>query len=158
MSIVAAALAGVAGLSSGSLAVGPSWSYFAGGDAAFLAIAANGTLERAVTEGRVGNRANNGDWEQGIWEFGAVGTPKATAQQVITSGTSVKSSVAWNGVDTVSYTFGGQTISWNAVAGTFTDIFIRTRAAENASTELTNMASTSTTRPSSTSPLATCRR
>lgn len=112
----------------------------AGGDAEFLALSNNGTLERAVGEGRIGNNAGNGTWEQAIWELGGVGNPVAQAQLAsFTSGTSVPFSISFDGASTVSYAFGPSTLSWNLIAGPFTDIFLRVRATSTSSAVLSNL-------------------
>ncbi|MBX3386421.1 MAG: hypothetical protein KF768_07610 [Phycisphaeraceae bacterium] len=132
--------AAVAVLASGSalsaaLIVAP----FPGGDAGFNALTNNGTLERAVAEGRIGNALTTGTWETAIWQQGGVGVPKSTAQLNINNGASLPFTLVWNGVDTVTYTVGSTTISWNEVAGGFTDIFIRSRSATDSTLSLTNM-------------------
>lgn len=115
-----------------------------GGDTDFLALTSGGTLERAVAEGRIGNNnATSGTWERAIWEFGGVGTPKATGGTTWSSGQPVGFSFSFDGVSTATFVLGGQSLSWNMVAGTFTDIFIRTRNARNdTSIELTNLSLT----------------
>lgn len=118
---------------------GVTWSYLAGGDAAFNALTLSGTLERAVAEGRIGNNAPNGTWEQAIWQFGGVGSPVAQAQQPAFSGAARDWSFSWNGVDTATYDFGGTTLSYTAVTGAFTDIFIRVRGTGTSTAALTNM-------------------
>lgn len=105
-----------------------------GGDAQFSLLTNAGTLERAVAEGRIGNNAANGTWERAIWEFGGVGGTKAEGQSAWTSGSLVDWTFAFDGVSTVTYTVGTSAISWNAVAGSFTDIFIRTRSARSDTT------------------------
>lgn len=111
----------------------------AGGDAAFNALTINGTLERAVAEGRIGNALTTGTWETALWQQGGVGTPKAQGQFNVTNGTTQTFSLTWNGVDTVTYSVGATTISWNQVAGDFTDIFIRTRSATDSTVLLSSL-------------------
>ncbi len=118
---------------------GLGWEYFAGGDAAFNGLTNNGALERAVTEGRIGNNGSSGTWEQGIWKQGGVGAPITQANFVWGNGAAVDFSISWNGSDTVSYTLGGQTLTYNTVTGPFTDIFIRTRSATDSSLGLTDL-------------------
>ncbi|MBL0926681.1 MAG: hypothetical protein IBJ11_03385 [Phycisphaerales bacterium] len=124
-----------AGGASASIVVAP----FVGGDAAFLSLTNNGTLERAVAEGRMGDNILTGTWEMAIWQQGGVGVPKATDNLVNPNGTGVAFSVVWDGASTVTYTVGATSISWDAVAGGFTDIFIRVRSVATASLALTNM-------------------
>ncbi|HBS29152.1 MAG TPA: hypothetical protein DEB06_06800 [Phycisphaerales bacterium] len=121
-------MAAVAALATPAFAA-PSWSYFAGGDAAFLAISNNGMLERAVAEGRIGDAGTNQTWEIALWERGGVGAPKDQDNLTITNGTVMPWTLTWDGVNTVSYTVNGVLVSWNQVAGNFTDIFIRSRSA-----------------------------
>lgn len=118
---------------------GPTWQYYAGGDAGFNLLSLNGSLERAVTEGRIGNNAMSGTWEMAIWQQGGVGTPQTTAQKAWTNGADVGFTLAYDGVDTITYTIGGTSISWNNLAGPFTDIFIRTRSATDSSVSLTDL-------------------
>lgn len=119
---------------------GVSWSTFAGGDAGFNALTVNGALERSVAEGRIGNNAETGTWEQAVWQQGGVGSPVASGQQpAFTSGAGRAWSFAWDGVNTVTYTFGSTSQVWSAVAGGFTDIFLRVRATATSSAELSNM-------------------
>lgn len=117
-----------------------TFGLYNGGDAGFLALTANGTLERAVGEARIGDNLASGTWERAIWEFGGVGTPKATGGFTWTSGISVPFSMSFDGSSTVSFTVGGQTLTWNSVAGSFTDIFLRTRSARSdTGIELSNL-------------------
>lgn len=125
---------------SGTSLASATWSPFAGGDAGFSALTNNGSLERAVAEGRIGDNQTGGTWEQAIWEFGAVGTPVATAgQPAFTSGTGRNWSVSWDGVQTVSYTFGGETLTFNNVAGGFSDIFLRVRGTASSTATLSDI-------------------
>lgn len=130
----AAALTVVAGLAAAAPVLGTI-----SGDAAFLALTNNGALERAVAEGRSGNLAGNGDWEQGIWQQGSVGVPVAQAQQTITNGTALAFRIVYDGVSALTYTVNGVTISYNTVAGPFTDIFIRTRAGNGTTMALSQL-------------------
>jgi hypothetical protein len=115
----------------GAASAGATWDYFAGGDAGFNALTNNGALERAVSEGRIGNNALNGTWEQGIWQQGGVSL-KEQAQGTWISGQPVDWSFSWDGLSTVTYyQSNGTTLVWNEVAGSFTDIFIRTRSAND---------------------------
>ncbi len=133
--LCAAAIAAAAPIVSAA----PTWSYLAGGDAAFLGLTDNGALEQAVTEGRIGNNALNGAWELAVWELGAVGTPKDQAQATFTNDVAIPFELSWNGVDTVTYTVGGTTVSWGSVGGSFTDIFIRARAGSSSVVDLTDL-------------------
>lgn len=117
----------------------PTWQYYFGGDAGFNVLSNNGSLERAVTEGRIGNNATNGTWEMAIWEQGGVGTPETTAQKAWTNGIDVAFTLQYDGANTVTYTVGGTSISWANMAGGFTDIFIRTRAAADSTVTLTDL-------------------
>ncbi len=94
-----------------------------------------------MAEGRIGNNnGSTGTWEQGLWEFGGVGTPKAQGGTTWTSGTSKAFSFSYDGATTATFTQDGQTLVWNAIAGTFTDIFIRTRSARSDTRiEMTNL-------------------
>jgi len=134
---VSAAIAILAGgASAGITVVG-----LPGGDSEFSALTNNGTLERAVTEGRIGNNnASNGTWEHGIWEFGGVGGLKAQGGTTWASSTAIPFSVSYDGVSTITFTQGSDVLSWNQMAGPFTDIFIRTRSARSDTTiSLTSM-------------------
>lgn len=132
---VCAVATGVA-VSGASAAI--SWSSFGLGDAGFNAITNNGALERAVAEGRIGDRLAAGTWEQAIWRQGGV-TMQTNANYVYPNGGDVPFDIVWNGVDTVTYTVGSQSLSWSAVPGAFTDIFIRTRSATDSTLELFDM-------------------
>lgn len=125
----------------GSASAGITVVGVAGGDTGFSALTNNGTLERAVAEGRIGNNnASNGTWEQGIWEFGGVGSLKAQGGTTWTSGTAIPFSVSYDGLSTITFTQGSDSLSWNQMAGPFTDIFIRTRSARADTTiSLTSM-------------------
>lgn len=126
-----AIVASVAGLTAPALA-SVTVSTLPGGDAEFNTLSNNGTLERAVAEGRIGNNnASNGTWERGIWQLGGVGNPVTTGGATWTSGAAVPFSFSYDGASTVSFVLGNDTLTWNGVAGTFTDIFIRTRNARN---------------------------
>lgn len=117
----------------------PSWSYFAGGDAAFLAISNNGTLERAVTEGRIGDNGTNQTWERAIWQLGGVGVPQTSGNFAWTNGAPVDFSIVYDGVSSVTYNLGATTLSWGGMAGPFTDIFIRTRATSTSTLLLSDL-------------------
>ena len=127
------AAAGAIALAAGAAQASVTWSLFNGGDAGFNALTNNGALERAVGEGRIGNNALNGTWERGIWQQGGVGTPQRQGNLAWTSGAFVPWSLTWNGVDTVAFTVAGDTLTWDGVAGGFTDIFVRTRSAADSS-------------------------
>ncbi len=116
----------------------PTWSYFAGGDAGFNALSNNGSLERAVTEGRIGNNAVNGTWEQGIWQQGAVNL-QVQGQFAWTNGSLTDWEIVYDGVSSITFTVGTQSISWGGMAGAFTDIFIRSRAATDSTMELVSL-------------------
>lgn len=119
---------------------GITFGPLAGGDAEFSALTNGGSLERAVGEGRIGNNAGTGTWEQAIWELGGVGTPVAQAQlAAFTSGTGVPFSISFDGASTVSYTFGPSTLTWSLIDGPFTDIFLRVRATAASSATLSNL-------------------
>ncbi|MDX2114398.1 MAG: choice-of-anchor W domain-containing protein [Planctomycetota bacterium] len=128
-----------AGSSAASAAI--SIQPLATGDADFLALTNNGALERAVSEGRIGNNADNGTWEQAIWEpQGGVGSPVAQAQLPgFTSGATVPFSISYDGAASISYTFGSSTLTWNLIDGPFTDLFIRVRATSTSTAGLSNM-------------------
>jgi len=123
-------------LSSGSAFAALSVSAFAGGDSAFLGLTNNGAMERAVTEGRTGTPGN---WQMGIWSQGGVGSPVTTGNFGLVNGTAQAFSISYDGVSTLSYTANGTIRSWNAMAGTFTDIFIRVRSAANSTVLLSGM-------------------
>ncbi len=133
--VAAVAAVSVVGSAMGSITVSP----LAGGDSAFNALTSNGTLERAVAEARIGDSPAGGTWEQAIWKFGAVGQPQTNGQFAWTSGTAVAFSFAFDGVSTVTFTLGSSTQTWNAVEGSFTDIFVRVRSSANSSVALTQM-------------------
>ena len=99
-------------------------SPLAGGDAAFNALTNNGTLERAVVEARIGDSPAGGTWEQAIWKLGAVGQPQTSGQFAWTSGVLVPFTFAFDGASTVTFSLGSSTQTWNAVEGSFTDIFV----------------------------------
>jgi uncharacterized protein (TIGR03382 family) len=115
-----------------------TWSYFGLGDAGFNVLTNNGALERAVTEGRIGDNLASGTWEQAIWRQGGV-TMQTNANFVWSNGATVPFQIQWNGVDTLSYTIGAQVLTWNAVPGSFTDIFVRTRSGAGSTMELFGM-------------------
>lgn len=129
------AVAALAGAAHGQV----SWSYLNGGDAAFLGLTNGGALERAVTEGRIGNRAMNGQWETAIWQQGAVGTPQTQGQYVFGNNVAVNWSVQFDGASTVTYTLGSSVLTWNAASGGFTDIFVRIRSEADSSITLSNL-------------------
>lgn len=129
-----------AGLLSSSAMASVSWSYFGGGDAGFNALTNNGSLERAVAEGRIGNNALSGTWERAIWQQGGVGGTKAEGQFVWGNGSAYAWSFNWDGVNTVTFNLADTSISWNQVAGDFTDIFIRTRSGNDSSLLLSELA------------------
>lgn len=135
-----AIVASAAGLAAPALA-SITVSTLPGGDAEFNTLTTNGTLERAVAEGRIGNNnASNGTWERGIWEFGGLGSPVNTGGTTWTSGAAVPFSFSYDGASTVAFILGGDSLTWNNLAGSFTDIFIRTRNARNDTTiSLTNL-------------------
>ncbi len=116
-----------------------TWSYLAGGDAAFNELTLNGTLERTVTEGRIGNNALSGTWETAIWKQGGVGTPQSQAQFAWGNGQATAFSIVYDGASTITYTVGQTAISWDAIEGPFTDIFIRTRSAADSSVLLSSL-------------------
>ncbi|RIK62675.1 MAG: hypothetical protein DCC65_17055 [Planctomycetota bacterium] len=117
----------------------PTWQYYAGGDAGFLALSNNGALERAVTESRIGNNAANGTWELAVWQQGGVGTPVDTDQKSWTNGLDTAFSLQYDGVNSVTYTVGGTTVTWSGLGGGFTDIFIRTRSATDSTLTLSGL-------------------
>lgn len=123
-------------LSSGSAFAGLSVSAFAGGDSAFQTISNNGSLERAVTEGRTGTPGN---WQMGIWSQGGVGSPVTTGNFGLVNGTTQAFTISYDGVSTLSYTANGTTRSWNALGGSFTDIFIRVRSVASSTVLLSDM-------------------
>lgn len=120
----------------GTASAAPTVSTLVGGDGTFNALTINGSLERFVTEHRLGAP---GGWTMGIWERGGVGTPKAQATSPWTNGVGQSFSIVYDGVSSVSLTIGGTTISWNAIAGSFTDIFIRVRSVAFASIVLSDL-------------------
>lgn len=138
-SFVALTVVGTLVAANSAFAGGATWSYFAGGDVGFNALTNNGSLERAVAEGRIGNNANNGTWERGIWQQGGVGAPITSANYIWGNATPNTWSFDWDGVSTVTFNVGNTSLSWNAVAGDFTDIFIRTRSAADSALALTSM-------------------
>ena len=118
---------------------GISAGMLSGGDPAFNTLTNNGSLERAVAEGRIGNGATNGTWELAIWDQGGSGSIQDQAQFAFGNMQSLPFSLTWDGSSTVTYTVGTTSVTWGAVPGGFTDIFIRARAAANSSMSLSNM-------------------
>jgi hypothetical protein len=114
-------------------------SPFPGGDAGFNALTNNGALERAVTEGRIGDNLTTGAWERAIWRQGGVGTPERSGQFRWTNAVPADFSVSFDGASTVTFTLGAETLTWDGLARSFTDIFIRTRAAADSRIELAGM-------------------
>lgn len=115
----------------------PTVSSFGGGDAAFLAISGNGALERAVTEARSGTPGN---WAGAIWSpQGGVGSPQATLNHTWSNGIATDFSVVYDGANQVTFTLAGKTISFSALAGSFTDIFVRVRSMSNATVSVSNL-------------------
>lgn len=133
--ICVAAACAAAGVAHGSW----SSSLYTGGDSGFRALTNDGLLERAVAEGRIGDRNSSGAWERAIWRRGGAGSPVTTGNLVFESNQPVSWDVQWDGISTVSFMLGGQTLSWNAVPGSFSDIFIRTRAGANSTIDLTEI-------------------
>lgn len=117
-----------------------STSVLAGGDAEFLSLTDGGSLEQAVAEGRIGNGATNGTWEMAIWDIGGSGTVQSQAQLAPVNGTAAPFTITYDGVSTLTYDVGGTSISWNNVAGPFTDIFVRTRSATDSTILLDDLA------------------
>jgi hypothetical protein len=109
------------------------------GDADFLALTQGGSLERAVAESRIGNGATNGTWETAIWELGGQGAPKDQGQLNQQNGLTVPFSLSWDGVSTVTFSVGPETVSWNQVGGPFTDLFFRLRAGTGTQVEILNL-------------------
>ncbi|MEM7629045.1 MAG: choice-of-anchor W domain-containing protein [Planctomycetota bacterium] len=103
---------------------------FAGGDAGFNALTDNGALEQAVVESRVGDGGTNQTWELGLWRFGAVGTPLDEANRTIDPASASFWTIEYDGASTLSFSIDGVTVSSDNIGGSFTDIFIRVRAAE----------------------------
>ena len=115
----------------------PTWSNLAGGDAAFLALTANATLERAVTEARSGTPGN---WAGAIWApQGGVGVPQATLNHTWGNGVATDFSVVYDGTSGITFTLAGKTISYAALAGNLTDIFIRVRSVSNAAVTVSDL-------------------
>ncbi|MBX3382569.1 MAG: hypothetical protein KF864_03570 [Phycisphaeraceae bacterium] len=125
-------------LTPGALA-GWTSATFAGGDAGFNTLTNNGSLERSVAEGRIGNGATSGTWERALWQQGGVGMPQAQGQFTFASAASYDWSVSWDGIDTVTFVVDGQSLSWGGVQGAFTDIFIRTRSGADSTILLSGM-------------------
>ncbi len=116
-----------------------SWEYFAGGDSGFNLLTSSGALERAVTEARIGNVTTTGTWEQGIWQRGGVGPLVRQGQFQWQSANDVPFTVVYDGASTITFTLGSETLSWDGIAGPFTDIFIRTRAGANSEITLSDL-------------------
>ncbi|MCE2967531.1 MAG: choice-of-anchor W domain-containing protein [Phycisphaerales bacterium] len=133
--VAAVAAVSMVGSAMGATTVSP----LAGGDAAFNALTNNGTLERAVVEARIGDSPAGGTWEQAIWKLGAVGQPQTSGQFAWTSGVLVPFTFAFDGASTVTFSLGSSTQTWNAVEGSFTDIFVCVRSTSNSSIALTQM-------------------
>lgn len=117
-------------VTAGTAAAAVNASLFAGGDAGFNALTANGVLEQAVVESRIGNaQSEAGIWEVGLWRFGAVGTPIDSAGRSISPSDSNEFTLSYDGATTLSFSIGGATVASSEIGGTFTDIFIRVRSA-----------------------------
>ncbi|HEX8876460.1 MAG TPA: choice-of-anchor W domain-containing protein [Phycisphaerales bacterium] len=125
-------------LAIGSLALAaPTVSGFAGGDAAFLAISANSSLERAVTEARSGTPGN---WAGAIWSpQGGVGAPQATLNHTWSNGAATSFSIVYDGASSLTFTLAGNTISVATLAGSFTDIFVRVRSVGSATVSVSDL-------------------
>jgi len=123
-------------MSSGSAQAAVTAGTFAGGDAAFNALTNGGSLERAVAESRIGNAATSGTWETAIWNQGGSGTIQSQAQRNIGNAVAEPFVLSWDGISTVSFEIGGTSVSWDAVPGGFTDIFIRARATSNSTASM----------------------
>ncbi len=136
--IAASTVAAVAPYAAASLSVSTI-----AGDAAFNTLTNNGTLEVAVTEGRIGNSPNaSGTWEQAIWQQGGVGQPVAQVNHVWTNSAAYAFTIQYDGISTLSYATNGQTLTYSTLAGPFTDIFIRTRSGIDSSMSVTNLSLT----------------
>ena len=133
--MVCAVLGAAASSAMGGLIVDPAF----GGDADFLALTNNGTLEEAVAEGRIGNAMGNGTWETAIWEQGGVDIPQAQGQLTVNNGLGYDFVVSYDGVSELTYTVDQTTISWDSLGGPFTDIFFRTRSVADATVSLTSL-------------------
>lgn len=93
--------------------------------------------ELFVAESRVGNASlNTGERELGIND--ANGTPFATGEFVWGNNQAVDFLLEYTG-ELVKYTVGGQLLSSSAFSGPVTDIFLRTRAADNSTMALSDL-------------------
>lgn len=122
--------------SASSVSASLSYTPLVGGDAAFNTLTNSGALERAVTEGRTGTPGN---WQMAIWQQGGVGVPQGQALFGLSNGAVQPFTITFDGASTITYTANNVPISWNAVAGSFTDIFIRVRSAANSTVSLGNV-------------------
>lgn len=115
----------------------PTVAGLAGGDAAFLAITANASLERAVTEARSGTPGN---WAGAIWSpQGGVGSPVATLNHTWANGVPTNFPIVYDGVSSLTFSLGGSAISHSTVSGGFTDIFVRVRSVSGSTVSVSDL-------------------
>ncbi|UKO98216.1 choice-of-anchor W domain-containing protein [Nostoc sp. UHCC 0870] len=94
--------------------------------------------ELFVAEGRIGNNSlNNAERELGINT--STGLPVASGQRIWGNGTPVDFTLEYTGTQ-VNYTVNGELLSSNAFASVADNIFLRTRAADDSSITLSNLA------------------
>ena len=105
-------------------AVCPTTSHI-GSDAAFLSIQPEAGVA-CVAEGRIGDRSGAATFELDLGQSTAA--PATTAQYGWVSGQAEPFTLSYSNVTgVVTFQLGGQTLAYSP-AGTFTDIFLRTRA------------------------------
>jgi hypothetical protein len=118
-------------------------------DGQFRQIMANGQFkETFVTEGRIGDNGTNRTFEQSLLRPTSATnptlTPITTGQRTWTRATPVAFELTYDGT-LLQYTIGNQTLSTTTITGGATDMFIRTRAAENSRIDLNDMVFTDAT-------------
>ena len=117
----------------------PIWSYYLDGDSGYNALTNNSALTQGAVEGRIGSRTELGTWELAIWRRPVAGPFLSLGQLSWGNGQAAPLSLVYDGATTVSWMLGTTTISTTQIGGTFTNIFVRTRSAQNSSVNLSNL-------------------
>jgi hypothetical protein len=95
--------------------------------------------EKFVAQSRIGNNRLNGTQEVDLLDASNNNSPVAQAQRKWQSGEAVDFTLEYDG-SFLKYTVGGQLLSSQAFAGNnISDLFFRTRAANNSSAKLSNL-------------------